>query len=99
MEGENRVTVLPTEPVEGQAFAVAETATETRVCKCCGKEKPITEFYKRGHGYRTICKMCQHGESGASDKFKEFTARELWEELKRRGYKGPIHKQVIETLE
>jgi len=99
MEGENRVTVLPKEPVEGKKFIEPEVATETRVCKCCGKEKPVNEFYKRGHGYRKICKMCQHGESGATERFKDFTSRELWEELKRRGYYGPIHKKTIETLE
>ena len=99
MEGENRVTILPTEPVEGKKFIEKEVATETRVCECCGKEKPVSEFYKKGNGYRKICKMCQHGESGATEKFKNFSSRELWEELKRRGYKGPIHKQVVETLE
>ena len=99
MDSENKKTILPTEPVEGKAFAVIEKTTETKVCKCCGKEKPLSEFHKKGHGYRTICKLCQAGESGASEKFKDFTARELWEELKRRGYSGPIRKQVVETLD
>ncbi len=99
MDSENKTTILPDGPVEGKAFAIAEPTNETKVCKCCGKTKPLSEFHKKGHGYRNICKMCQAGESGASEKFKEFTARELWEELKRRGYKGPIHKQVIETLD
>ena len=99
MDSENKTTILPTKPVEGKAFAIAEIATETKVCKCCGKEKPLSEFHKKGSGYRTICKMCQAGESGASEKFKEFTSRELWEELKRRGYIGPIKKQVVETLD
>ena len=99
MDSENRTTILPTEPVEGKAFAIGEPTTETKVCECCGKEKPLTDFYKRGHGYRRICKMCQAGETGASEKFKAFTARELWDELKRRGYYGPIHKKVIETLD
>ena len=96
---ENKVTILPNEPVEGKAFAVAEPATETKVCKCCGKTKPLSEFNRQSKGYRKICKSCQYGESGASEKFKAFTARELWEELKRRGYIGPIKKQVIETLD
>lgn len=99
MDSENKTTILPTKPVEGKAFAIGEVATETKICKCCGKEKPVSEFYKKGTGYRSICKLCQAGESGASEKFKNFSSRELWEELKRRGYKGPIHKQVIETLE
>ena len=95
----NRQTILPTEPVEGKAFIKPEVAKETKICECCGKEKPIDEFHKRGHGYRKMCKMCQAGETGATEKFKNFSSRELWEELKRRGYKGPIRKQVVETME
>ena len=96
---ENRQVVLPKEPVEGKAFVKMVSTTETKKCKCCGEEKPLSEFNKRGTGYRNICKECQYSEDGASKKFKEFTARELWEELKRRGYKGPIKKEVIETLD
>jgi len=96
---ENKQVVLPKEPVEGKAFAIIEKTTETKVCKCCGKTKPLTEFHKKGTGYRSICKLCQAGESGATEKFKSFTSRELWEELKRRGYIGPIKKEVIETLD
>ena len=99
MDSENKTTILPDGPVEGKAFAIAEVVTETKVCKCCGKEKPLSEFHKKGNGYRSICKLCQAGESGASEKFKAFSSRELWEELKRRGYIGPIKKQVIETLD
>lgn len=95
---ENRQVVLPTEPVEGKAFAVIEKTTETKVCECCGKEKPVNEFHKRGKGYRNICKLCQAGESGATEKFKEFTSRELYEELLRRGYEGKLTRKVIETL-
>ena len=100
MEGEvNKKLILPTEPVEGKAFAEAVPATETKVCECCGKEKPLTDFYKRGHGYRKICKLCQAGETGASERFKQFTSRELYEELRRRGYKGKLQREVIETLD
>ena len=32
---------------------------ETKVCKVCGKEKPVGEFHSRGGGYyRTTCKVC-----------------------------------------
>lgn len=99
MEGEAKVTILPKEPVEGKAFAVIEKTTETKVCECCGIRKPLSEFNRQSKGYRKICKLCQKGEAGATEKFKAFTARELWEELKRRGYYGPIHKKVIETLD
>lgn len=33
---------------------------ETKVCKCCGKELPITEFSKNGFGYTSVCKSCNH---------------------------------------
>ena len=97
MDSENKTTILPTEPVEGKAFAIVEHATETKVCKCCGKEKPLSEFNRQSKGYRKICKSCQYTETGASEKFKAFTSRELWEELKRRGYEGPIKIKRIET--
>ena len=32
---------------------------ETKVCKVCGKEKPVGEYHSRGGGYyRTTCKVC-----------------------------------------
>lgn len=99
MDNNNKMTILPKEPVEGKAFAKIIPATETKKCKCCGKEKPLSEFNKRGTGYRNVCKECQYSEDGASEKFKAFSSRELWEELKRRGYKGPIEKHVIEKLD
>lgn len=33
----------------------------TKMCRICGVEKPITEFYKHNHtkdGYRNECKEC-----------------------------------------
>ena len=71
---------------------------ETKKCKCCGKELPISHFQKYGMGYRNICNDCRRRESGATDKFKDFSSRELIEELKSRGYEGEIHKKIIETV-
>ena len=31
---------------------------ETRVCKCCGKELPISEFSKNKFGITSVCKTC-----------------------------------------
>ena len=61
-----------------------EYTGETKVCKCCG--------------YRKICNECRRRESGATDKFKDFTSRELIDELKARGYEGEIHKKIVETI-
>lgn len=81
-----------------EVLAVEETIQEKRTCKCCGKELPITMFTKRGSGYRTICVVCERGDSGATDKFKNFTSRELMEELRCRGFKGTLKRVKVETL-
>ena len=31
---------------------------ETKVCKCCGRELPIEDFYKNGFGVTSVCKEC-----------------------------------------
>ena len=81
-----------------EVLAKEETTTEKRKCKCCGKELPLTMFNKRGPGYRNICISCERGESGASDKFKDFTSRELMEELRSRGFKGILKRIKVEEV-
>ncbi len=75
-----------------------EYTGETKKCKCCGKDLPLTHFQKRGIGYRSVCNDCLKRESGATDKFKDFTSRELIDELKARGYEGQLTKKVVETI-
>ena len=75
-----------------------EYTGETKICKCCGKELPLSHFGKRGTGYRNICMDCEKRESGATDKFKDVTSRELIEELKARGYEGTLKKTVVEEI-
>ena len=81
-----------------EVLAVEETTTEKKKCKCCGKELPLTMFNKRGIGYRNICISCERGENGASEKFKQFTSRELMEELRSRGFKGILKRIKVEEV-
>ena len=81
-----------------KVLAIEETTPQKKVCKCCGKELPITMFNKRGTGHRNICISCERADSGASDKFKEYTSRELMEELHARGFKGTLKRMKVETL-
>lgn len=81
-----------------EVLAVEETTTEKKTCKCCGKELPINYFNKRGTGYRNICISCERDKIGVSDKFKDFTSRELIEELRSRGYKGTLKYVKVEEF-
>ena len=73
-------------------------ATQTKKCSCCGKILPIEDFEVYGKGHRSICKICRRNESGATEKFKDFTSRELIDELISRGYKGELRKVIIENV-
>ena len=75
-----------------------EYTGEVKKCSCCGKELPLTHFKKKGTGYRNICNDCLKRESGSTDKFKDFTSRELIDELKARGYEGTLQKKVVEII-
>lgn len=81
-----------------EKLAIEETITKKKTCKCCGKTFPLTMFNKKGPGYRSICISCERSESGASDKFKEFTSRELMEELRSRGFKGVLKRIKVEEV-
>lgn len=83
---------------------------ETKVCKVCGQELPLSEFRKSllvPNGIAT-CKKCVNEKIKKTKLFKEttgstnnelakFTPRELIEELKSRGYKGKLY--VTRTIE
>lgn len=70
----------------------------TKKCKVCGKTLPLSEFAKKGTGFRSICKGCLRKDNGTSEKFAQFTSRELIEELKYRGYKGTLRKEIVEEI-
>ena len=80
-----------------EVLATIETTINKKKCKCCGKELPITMFNKQGTGYRSICIACSRGQNGISERFKQFTSRELIEELRSRGFKGTLKHVKVET--
>lgn len=81
-----------------EILAVKETTTNKKKCICCGKELPINQFRHFGRGYRQTCMACERSEQGISDKFKDFTNRELIEELRSRGYKGVLKYVKVEEI-
>ncbi len=83
---------------------------ETKVCKVCGQELPLSEFRRSPFTANCIatCKKCVSEEIKKTKLFKEttgstntelakFTPKELIEELKSRGYKGKLY--VTKTIE
>lgn len=76
---------------------------ETKKCACCGQELSTTEFYasqRNKDGLQSYCKSCikeknkQYSNKsigGGNELLKDFTPRQLIEELKARGYKGKLY--------
>lgn len=81
---------------EDTPFAIITTTSNKKKCKCCGKILPINQFEKRGTGYRNICISCRRTSNGTTEKFKDFTSRELMEELRSRGFKGTLKYVKVE---
>ena len=75
---------------------------ETKICRICGQEKPLSEFPKNSQckdGFDTRCKCCANAytkanrakrKGGGNPKLADITPRELIEELKYRGYTGTL---------
>lgn len=76
---------------------------ETKLCKCCGRELPISQFNKHSKnsdGLQAYCKDCQKQKNQLSinkrklevinSELAKYTPRELINELHRRGYKGTL---------
>lgn len=75
------------------------TATPLRICKCCGKELPITEFnHYTKTSRRWICKQCQESNNPKDDRFNGITSRELILELRARGYRGKLTKTITKDI-
>lgn len=78
---------------------------ETKVCSCCGRELPLSEFHKKTSskdGHQSYCKECavklarerlNSLRAAAAEKgpgLSAYTPRQLMEELARRGYTGEL---------
>ena len=48
-----------------------EPAQTSKVCKCCKKEKPITEFYRNRLGYTDVCIDCANEHRKAKKEKKK----------------------------
>lgn len=97
---------------------------ETKICKRCGRELPITEYSTgKAHGtpfVRSVCKSCmkekqrkghaarkakkeithaEELEQARRMRIKDFTPRELMEELARRGYTGKLQYTEVHEID
>lgn len=80
-------------------LAIQVVTKDKKKCKCCGKVLPLASFNKRGPGYRNICMACERIETGASERFKQFTSRELMTELQCRGFHGKLKYYKVEEFD
>lgn len=73
----------------------------TKVCKSCGRDLPIESFqlnYKAADGRMSECTECRRRrrkKDVKGDPLAKFTARELMNELFKRGYEGTL--QYVEV--
>lgn len=79
----------------------------TKVCKKCGRELPISEFSRNRHGIISVCKECrrrpnaavyQTGEKPLAVSIEDFGDDTLMQELRDRGWKGTLTKQITKEL-
>ena len=85
------------------------TTEKTRTCKECGKTMPEENFMKNPFGYYDLCKECWHRKAQAGKKknktdpmkmrLKDFTPRQLMEELRFRGYTGKLYFTETHTID
>lgn len=94
----NCICVMENNNYDDKILAIEEVCDETKVCSHCKKTLPITSFRKFGKRTRSICKECEAELSGVSDKFRNFTSRELMEELRNRGFIGILRKHKVEEF-
>lgn len=59
---------------ESTIFVVPQDVS-TRKCSCCGKSKPLTEFYRSESGWQRRCKECVLGDRKATRIYKKLEGR------------------------
>lgn len=86
---------------------------ETKICSKCGRELPISEFYKNkqaNDGLTCRCRSCQKEANRVTQekKFKKmlsgnglsaYTPRELMQELFNRGYRGTLEYTEVHKID
>ena len=85
---------------------------ETKICSKCGRELPISEFYKNKQakdGLQCHCRSCQKETNRVNqEKFKKvlsgkglsaYTPRELMQELHKRGYRGSLEFTEVHKID
>lgn len=78
----------------------------TQVCKKCGRELPISEFTRNRYGITAVCKKCRRpnasayriGEKPLAVSVEAFGDETLMQELRDRGWKGTLTKQITKEL-
>lgn len=89
--------------VEGYPKANMAHQSQTKCCSKCGRELPISQFYRKGKNSQSWCIDCckEHGRlrNGATGEYRitisEASDQQLYNELKRRGYEGELYKRQI----
>lgn len=85
-----------------------ENNAVTKKCSKCGRTLPADKFHKNSKskdGLYSYCKDCTkerdslRGKKRRQESIKDFTARELMEELARRGYTGKLEYVEIHTID
>lgn len=84
---------------------------ETKICKGCGKELPLSDYHKDERmigGHKNYCRECVSKQEEEKKKVKKamqednplsaFKPRELIEELRKRGYRGKLQYVYEITL-
>ena len=73
---------------------------ETKKCKCCGRELPLSEFHKTGFGVTNTCKECviKKQKEGRAAKKKERDFEQELENAKKMRLADFSPRDLMEEL-